>query len=107
MGETTAYVVVRSKGGGELVRRVLEGPTIFGRASECEVSLSDVRLSRLHCRIEPDRDHWVLIDLNSRNGTLVTGEKIERYSLSDGDEFEIASSRVTFHLGSMPRARPK
>src|SRR5205823_2045186 len=101
-----AYVVVRNKIGGEILRATLQGPTILGRASECEISIPDARLSRLHCRIEPDGDQWVLIDLGSRNGTIVGTEKIERHALKDGEVFEIASSRVTFHLGTMPPARP-
>src|SRR5207248_11430851 len=101
------YVVVKTKRGTETHRVPLQGPTIFGRAPECEVPIPDPRLSRLHCRIEPDGDNWILIDMGSRNGTFVEGQKIERHILKDTGLFEIAHSRVTFHLGTMPPARPK
>jgi predicted component of type VI protein secretion system len=102
-----AYVVVH-KAKRESLRKELTGPLVIGRATECDLSIPDARLSRLHCRIEEESpNHWVLLDLSSKNGTTVHDQKIDRHDLSDGDTFEIGDHRITFHLGPFVPKRPK
>ena len=48
-------------------------PTTIGRAIENVVVLNDDRCSRFHASIEFRDGKWLLIDLNSRNGTTVDG----------------------------------
>lgn len=52
-------------------------PTTIGRAIENMVVLDDERCSRFHATIEYRDDKWRLFDLNSRNGTLVDGVRVE------------------------------
>lgn len=50
-------------------------PQLVGRSSEA-VPLTDRSISRRHAELTPDRDRWVLRDLDSSNGTEVNGTRI-------------------------------
>jgi pSer/pThr/pTyr-binding forkhead associated (FHA) protein len=56
----------------------LEGETTIGRGAGCGVSIDDAHVSKLHARLSPDRDGWMLEDLGSTNGTVLDGELIHR-----------------------------
>jgi predicted component of type VI protein secretion system len=78
-------------------QRKLDGEIVIGRALGCQMWLDDGRLSRRHCRVHPEGDHWVLEDLGSTNGTFVREQPVTRYILRDGDSFEAGDSRIVFH----------
>src|SRR4051812_4026254 len=100
-----AYLVIRSEH-REIHRGELRDAVILGRAPECDVQLLDPLVSRMHCRIERDGNHWVVIDLGSANGTFVHGEKIERHELIDGETFHLGEERVIFHNDEFMPPRP-
>lgn len=69
----------------------------IGRASSCDIDLTDnLKASRVHARIEKDRDGWWVVDLNSTNGTFVNKEKIKTRKLEAGDEITIGNSHLLF-----------
>ncbi|MFZ3092099.1 MAG: FHA domain-containing protein [Nitrospirota bacterium] len=69
----------------------------IGRASSCDIDLTDnLKASRIHARIEKDRDGWWVVDLNSTNGTFVNKEKIKTRKLEAGDEITIGDSHLIF-----------
>ena len=102
-----AYLLITVEGKPP-TRRALDGPTIVGRAIDSGVWIEDSRLSRQHCRFEPSPDGsgWMVIDLNSKNGTLVKGEQISSHKLADGDEVLVGRARLLFHARSEPPQRP-
>ncbi|CAN5359587.1 hypothetical protein BH09PLA1_BH09PLA1_31970 [soil metagenome] len=104
-----AYLLI-SVEGKPSTRRPLDGPTIVGRAVECPVWIDDSRLSRHHCRFEPvtesGGEDWVVIDLSSKNGTLVRGDRISMHKLADRDEVMVGRARLVFHSRSEPPQRP-
>src|SRR3954454_24915638 len=103
-----AYVVVRRDGREKVRAEIVGGSMVIGPASECDLSIGDARLSRLHCRIEEESPgKWALVDLGSKNGTFLKHEKIERVELADDDPFEIGEQRITFHSGLFVPKRPK
>src|SRR5689334_12202849 len=60
----------------------LDDREIFvGRDSTCHVVLPHRTVSRAHCRLLKMPDGFYIEDLQSVNGTLVNGKKIERRSL--------------------------
>jgi adenylate cyclase len=61
-----------------------EGCTI-GRTKENDVWILHKSLSREHARIELTGAGLVLIDLESKNGTFVNGERVKRRELVSGD----------------------
>jgi soluble lytic murein transglycosylase-like protein len=68
------------------------GPFKIGRDDECEVRLSDSKVSRFHAEVRFAQGKWWLIDLKSTNGTYVDGESKDSIVL-------IGSTKVEFGLG--------
>lgn len=52
-------------------------PVLIGRAPECTLVLDDDYASNRHARVFPQDDEWMVEDLGSTNGTLLSGKKIE------------------------------
>lgn len=84
---------------------------LIGRGDGCEILLpeGDAGISRRHALLECDsQGHWSIVDLGSRNGTLVNGESLtDRRSLGDGDRISVGQSRITLALPPvLPPAQP-
>ena len=84
---------------GEPARRIkLDRPVLtLGRSSTNDVPLSDRTLSRVHARIEGVLDGGPirLVDLGSRNGTSLNGERITvPVPLSAGDRIQLGETLV-------------
>lgn len=57
-----------------------------GRHSECDLTITDGRLSREHVRFEHDQENFTVSDLNSSNGTTLNGSPLTAArELRDGD----------------------
>jgi serine/threonine protein kinase len=71
----------------------------IGRSEDAEFSIDDTKISRLHCRVESREGRWFVVDLDSRNGTWVGGEKVREKELEDGVTFVLGkSSSVTVKI---------
>jgi adenylate cyclase len=83
-------------------RRVpMVGTCSIGRLSSNNIVLSDERVSRRHAiiNVQDEREFW-LVDLGSGNGTYLNGRRVVQPTrLSEGDTFEIASFKFSFHQG--------
>ncbi|MCW3097717.1 MAG: cyaA 3 [Chthonomonadaceae bacterium] len=80
---------------------------LIGRGDGCEVLLpeDDASASRRHALLERnDRAEWTVVDLGSRNGILVNGNRIsDRVTLHDGDCLTVGKTSITLTL---PRTQP-
>lgn len=74
-------------------------PVTIGREEGNTIRLNDDRVSRFHAKIQEDRGHLVLTDLDSTNGTRVNGETIQLRLLRPGDRVSLGRSTLVF--GSM------
>ena len=63
-----------------------------GRDAGNALTLKDTGVSRRHARIHREGDAWLLVDLESRNGCLVNGAKVQQVRLSEGDRIQIGST---------------
>ncbi|WP_372367903.1 protein kinase [Candidatus Uabimicrobium sp. HlEnr_7] len=70
-------VVQREESGEETFNIPSGGYVVIGRSSSADIQISDLSISKLHCRITHQGDKFLLEDLGSRNYTYVNGEKIE------------------------------
>ena len=68
----------------------------LGRDASNGLPISDPSVSRRHCLIGREGTGHVIEDLESRNGTLVNGQPIERHSLRHLDEISIGDSVFVF-----------
>ncbi len=92
-----AWIVITANG-EELDRRdLLDRPLVIGRSPECDIAVRDILLSRTHCRLEPIRHGWKVVDLNSKNGTRVGWQGIKTHVLRDGDYLRMGRTRITYH----------
>jgi len=71
---------------------------VIGRGSECDLLLPERQISRQHVRIRRVGDHYVLEDLDSKNGTWINGQPIKgERDLHDSDEISLAMAvRLVF-----------
>jgi len=71
---------------------------ILGRSIDCEIVISDGRVSREHSRIYYEGHRWFIEDLKSTNGTYLNNEHITQLmELKDGDIIQVGDITFTFH----------
>lgn len=88
-----ARIVVVSGPRAGVTHRATPGTTI-GRGSEADIRVESGAVSRLHARIERERDRFVVVDLQSRNGTFVNGERVTRRAVAFGDRIQLGADCV-------------
>ncbi len=72
---------------------------VIGRASECDVHISDQRISRRHALIQLVDDQHLLRDLGSSNGTFLNGLRVDEghcFSLREGDVIEVGGIKLVY-----------
>lgn len=75
---------------------------LIGRHPPCGLLLPDDMVSPQHCRVfrsATGSRYWVQ-DLESLNGTLVSGKCLQRAVLKDDTELQIGSTRLRFYFSS-------
>ena len=73
---------------------------MIGRSPEADVQLEDEAVSWNHLEIERRGDVLMATDLDSRNGTALNGEPLERpRRLGDGDTLILGSHRLELSTG--------
>jgi uncharacterized protein DUF4388/FHA domain-containing protein len=70
----------------------------LGRHKNNDIAVSDPKVSSFHARIDRSSDGFVLVDLNSRNGTFVNGKRIESGLLKTGDEVRLGTARLLYKV---------
>jgi pSer/pThr/pTyr-binding forkhead associated (FHA) protein len=69
--------------------------TLVGRSRRCTIVLNSRLASREHCVLERSGAALTLIELGSKNGTWVNGERVtRRRQLATGDEIRIGSDHL-------------
>ena len=98
--EQSSYLVTNLMGGKTQAITQPQQIWVIGRdAKQSLISVRDIRLSRAHAAIQYVAGQgFVLIDLGSRNQSLVNGEPIRQMLLKDGDQVRLGSVAFTFFL---------
>lgn len=78
--------------------RLGETTTIGRDTVECDVILSDSKLSAKHARIRKEGDEFVLYDLASKNGTFVNEKQVQRQILVDNDVIAVGEIKFIFKV---------
>jgi len=91
--EKACLVVMRGRHVGQLFE-LGEAPSILGRGEDATIQVDDTATSRHHARIEPTAIGYLIVDLESTNGTLINGNKISRHVLRDGDRVQVGGETV-------------
>lgn len=80
----------------ELSEYRLEGRTVIGRHADCDITLADPSISRRHAEVRPSLGGYLLIDLDSTNGTTVNDEPVASHVLRDKDLVRIGAHLLRF-----------
>lgn len=80
----------------------LGGELVVGRSVKCRVQIEGDLVSRQHCRIWHEDGRWRFEDLQSRNGTLLNGERAAAGELHHGDVLMIGYGRILFEDPDAP-----
>lgn len=68
----------------------------LGRDSSNAVQLHDTEVSRQHAEVRRGDGVFTLTDLNSSNGTFVNGRRIQRQTLTSGDQVQVGGTLMLF-----------
>ncbi|MCD5401726.1 FHA domain-containing protein [candidate division NPL-UPA2 bacterium] len=88
---------------GEMKKiKISNNPFMIGKLrGQVDFLVDSSTVSRIHAEICREDETYYIVDLNSRNGTYLNGEKIQsntRYQLKNGDMLTFAREEVTFIL---------
>jgi Nif-specific regulatory protein len=71
-------------------------PVVIGRDRTATLCIADASISRRHSQIERENDHFVILDLDSLNGTFINDVPVKRRQLQHGDRVRIGDSQFLF-----------
>ena len=72
---------------------------VLGRDPACDIPLRHASVSRQHARLSLNEGgHWQLLDLNSKNGTRVDGQRVSQQPLSHGRWFALGDVYCEFEI---------
>ncbi|MFV2066829.1 MAG: sigma 54-interacting transcriptional regulator [Pirellulales bacterium] len=71
-------------------------PLTIGRELARDLPIDDHQVSRLHARVWHDGHAWQIEDCDSRNGTVVNAQRIDRTILKPGDLIRIGQRLIVF-----------
>ncbi|HJN17236.1 MAG TPA: FhaA domain-containing protein [Armatimonadota bacterium] len=87
--------------GGKAYR--VAAPAVIGRDADCDVPLDSRSASRRHAQVLWSRNHFQLIDLDSKNGTRLNGIPAANSHMEPGDLVEFGELQMQFDLDTDPQ----
>ena len=93
-----AYLIIRDGTKWADVVGLVPGESVtMGRSPTNTVVVKDERCSRNHAEVFHTQGLWKIRDLDSRNGTLVSGERLSSdHALEPGDILQIGNSHLAY-----------
>ena len=73
-----------------------EGPLTIGRRPTNTIVIDNLAISGVHAKIEAVDHHFVVTDLNSKNGTFVNGRRVQEQRLQHKDVVTIGKHHLVF-----------
>jgi hypothetical protein len=67
---------------------------LLGRSRSCDLTFSNLNVSRRHALLVFRDGSWILRDLESTNGTFVNGVRVHRCELRPGDWLELGDEAL-------------
>src|ERR1035437_3002944 len=66
-------------------------PFTVGRKAVKDLVIADPRVSRDHARLMQEGQEFLLVDLGSKHGTFVNGERVQRQKPQRGDRVDFGA----------------
>ncbi len=73
------------------------GVSILGRLALSDVHLPTPDVSRKHAQVVVGPSGVFVVDLESENGVVVNGKRVDKVQLTDGDVLTLGKQRLVFH----------
>jgi hypothetical protein len=70
----------------------------IGRAGDNDIVLQDISVSGRHARIEQRGTQVFVVDMNSSNGTLVNGQRVQQVQLSGGETIRLGDTSLRIEM---------
>lgn len=93
---TPSLIVIDGEEQGRRLPLVGKDQFKIGRGIASDLKLNDAKISRDHCVVEVVRDQYVIIDLESANGTVVNGERVKKTILKEGDFIRLGFTMLRY-----------
>ncbi len=87
-----AILIIREGTNPGTTYRLGQRNLTIGRDPGNLIQLVDDKVSRRHAMVRWDGEGYTLIDLNSRNGVQIDGQRVHKYPLSIGDLFTVGNT---------------
>jgi hypothetical protein len=95
-GEVWAQLVVVAGPKQGVMFPLRQSGVSIGRAADNDIVLQDVSVSGCHARIEQRGAMVVLTDMNSSNGTVVNGQRVQQVQLAGGETILLGDTHLRF-----------
>ena len=96
-----AQLTVATADGRSFVRPIDKDEFTIGRDSRNHLVLGDRQVSKYHCIIVSQKDHYTIKDLGSSNGTLVNGIRVDgEIAVTSGDRMRVGPYDLIFGGGT-------
>src|SRR6267154_1936699 len=76
------------EGGVQRTLTVNRSPFTVGRKADRDLVIADARVSREHAEIVSEEGKFFVVDIGSRHGTYVNGQRVQRHKLQGNDRIE-------------------
>jgi hypothetical protein len=96
--ERPVLAVTRGPLAGQVFELSAHSGTSLGRAKANDVVLDDLSVSSQHCRIRPEEEGFMLLDLKSTNGTFVNERRVTAHRLAEGDVIKLGEMQLQFRM---------
>jgi len=94
----TVSRLILTAGGVETSFPLTRDSYTLGRHRNNDIAIADPKVSSFHARIDRATDGFVLVDLQSRNGCWVNGQRAEKALLTTGDEIRVGSATLVYKV---------
>ena len=89
-------LVVISQVDGYRVFEINKERIVIGRGEDADLMLPNISVSRHHAEVSIKGHKAYLQDLNSSNGTLLNGKRVQEAQLKSGDEIALGKFRLAY-----------
>lgn len=76
--------------------RLVGGKNVLGTAADSEIVLTDAYMSARHAVIRHEDGNFMLVDLDSTNGTFVNDARVSKEELIDNDRIRVGKTDLKF-----------
>ena len=94
----TVSRLVMIKDGGEQPFPLTRDSYTLGRHRNNDIVIGDAKVSGFHARLDRSPEGFLLVDLKSRNGVFVNGQRAVSQVLQTNDEIRMGAARLVYRV---------